>query len=190
MKPGRVLLLLALAVVGAALACRGRAEFPYEHRSAALACPENVKPESERTVRGPDAGTPPPADATWCSYDSDCTKGKNGRCNYHGHRISDCTYSECSTDADCKEGQLCNCEATGNQCVSANCRTDAECGGRGCSPSYGHSCNGERSLGGFYCHTAKDSCTDDGDCSGSTSHCVYQPEVARWTCVDAGHCVG
>ncbi len=190
MKPSRIVPSLVAAGIAVVAACHGKAAFPYQHRDAALECPATPKPEGERSVRSPDAGVPPVADETWCSYDSDCSKGKNGRCVSHGHMASHCGYDECATDADCKDGKVCACDHDGNSCVSANCHTDADCGGRGCSPAYGHSCNGFSTLWGYYCHTAKDSCTDDSDCSGSTSHCIYSSEDARWVCVDAGRCVG
>lgn len=184
MKRAVVASVASVAVI-LAVACHGKAEFPYQHRAIAEACPEVQRPPSPPSTRdggaGPDEG---------CSVDADCTTGKHPRCVAHGHVASRCSSDECATDADCAAGKTCSCDEDGNRCVSSNCRTDAECGGRGCSPWVSRSCSGSATTVGYYCHTPKDSCTDSNDCSGATSGCEYSPEDGRWICVDHGRCVG
>jgi hypothetical protein len=92
-------------------------------------------------------------------------------------------------DSDCATGQTCACHGSpydgsqGNACVPGNCRVDADCGSNGyCSPSY--AIQGCGSLGGYYCHTPTDACTDDSDCASSQGPalCVYTAPAGRWTC--------
>jgi len=181
----RVPLLLALGAVTIA-ACHGRAEFPSAHRETAAACPADPKFSAEDSA--PRAATADSDDAQSCGEDKDCTKGRHGRCVHA--RFSHCGYDACMSDAECPSGRACACATDGNRCVPANCRSDADCGGRGCSPSEARTCNSHEGIVGYYCHTPKDSCTDSNDCGGATSDCEYSPEEGRWTCVDHGRCVG
>jgi hypothetical protein len=64
--------------------------------------------------------------------------------------------------------------------------TDADCGGRYCSPSMG-AC-GQQGLAGYYCHTPEDQCIDDVDCQSdgdAESYCAYIAIFARWMCAPA-----
>jgi hypothetical protein len=69
--------------------------------------------------------------------------------------------------------------------VPGNCRIDADCGAGGyCSPSAGSdSCGG---LGGYYCHTPKDSCINDTDCSSNNPGqvCTFSTTDAHWECTE------
>jgi hypothetical protein len=126
-----------------------------------------------------------------CSKDSQCTDGGvNGRCiqSNGGAASCSCTYDKCLHDTDCKTGDLCVCHGSGysdgegNTCTPGNCRVDSDCGTGGfCSPSHGTSgCGG---VTGYYCHTAKDTCTDDSDCGGSSIDiCAWSAKQGRWTC--------
>ncbi len=182
-------LTFALATLGAialATACRS-ARFPTQHRETAIACPA--------TPRAPGYDKPDAAPGTSgkCEHDSDCTAGKNGRCRPPGHAESYCTYDACGSDADCGSGKVCECNSwEGNACLPANCHTDGDCGGLGCSPTRGETCGNMGGTVGYYCHTKKDDCVEDSDCKkkGDTQGmCVYSPAGARWTCnYDA--CVG
>ena len=74
-------------------------------------------------------------------------------------------------------------------CLAGNCTVDSDCGSGGyCSPSYGTSCGAYGGVVGYFCHTAKDQCTNDDQCvdSGSgyseTGYCGYQPTTGQWTC--------
>ncbi|CAN5199109.1 hypothetical protein BH09MYX1_BH09MYX1_48500 [soil metagenome] len=164
-------------------ACHGKAEFPSVHRETAETCPRD--PRLDEVTPEPHEAAP----AGQCNVNADCTEGKNGRCLHPGHERIRCTYDTCAADADCKTGEACACDRDGNHCVTATCRTDADCGGLGCSPSSSSSCNGRSVVVGVYCHTKKDSCTDDDDC-GRHENCEYEPTDARWICVDHGVCVG
>lgn len=125
-----------------------------------------------------------------CSSDSDCTGGASGRCNMNmgGAAFCRCTYDTCAHDTDCPTGQTCACHgsalhADSNVCLPGNCRVDSDCGVGGfCSPSIAPmGCGG---LGGYYCHTAADTCIDDADCSGSgIMACEYIAASSRWECM-------
>jgi hypothetical protein len=109
-----------------------------------------------------------------------------------------CTYDTCQHDTDCKPSQTCACHTTtyvgpaGNACVQGDCRVDGDCGPGGyCSPSVNPMSCG--SLGGYYCHTPSDQCTNDADCPKNPSMpslpaCVYIPATKRWECVSVGIC--
>jgi Cys-rich repeat protein len=91
-------------------------------------------------------------------------------------------------DTDCAAGQACACHgsaytSTGNTCLAGDCRVDSDCGAGGyCSPAYNTaSCGG---LLGYFCHTAKDQCIDDSDCSTSSGLqvCTYSKTSGTWQC--------
>ena len=70
----------------------------------------------------------------------------------------------------------------GNECVPGNCRVDADCGaGWFCSPTVGL-VGPFYGVAGHYCHTADDTCVDDGDCIDDTYYCAYSREVGHWAC--------
>ncbi|MEI8259396.1 MAG: hypothetical protein WCJ30_27325, partial [Deltaproteobacteria bacterium] len=105
-----------------------------------------------------------------------------------GARICRCSYDTCAHDTDCAAGETCACHGTeyvtgGNSCMPGNCRVDGDCGAGGyCSPS--QTTTGCGGLGGYYCHTATDTCVDDGDCTGSgIQMCAYVTANHRWECV-------
>lgn len=134
-----------------------------------------------------------------CTADTDCTDGTNGRCTITGNAGPHCTYDECSTSTDCATGKSCGCgdvnQYSYNICVPSNCRTDSDCGAGGyCSPTLDFTCGtygGE--YAGVYCHTAQDQCTNDSDCTSTSSsiggRCSYNPETSRWECA-TGMCAG
>ncbi len=125
-----------------------------------------------------------------CTMDSQCTMGTNGRCiqSMGGALTCFCTYDSCTKDSDCANGQLCACHGNpygggaGNSCISGNCRTDADCPGSFCSPSA--STMGCGGLGGYYCHTPGDQCTDDSDCptQNGPQFCAFSSTNSRWQC--------
>lgn len=101
-------------------------------------------------------------------------------------RMYYCSYDRCATDADCDPGMVCYCSANDSaRCFyNGNCRTDADCGGGAysyCSPGYGGDCGGYHTYGGSYCHTPKDTCFEDSDCTGS-DFCDYNVVNGRWEC--------
>lgn len=154
---------------------------PEVHRAAAVSCP---------TTRPPGSASAPPEFDNKCTSDAECTAGKNGRC-YGSFTPNVCTYDECFTDADCKTA-VCDCRNGGaigqpNKCILGNCRTDADCSGNYCSPSgtlLASGCTGPSSGSiGYFCHTAKDQCTDDKDCGDPIARCMFEPELLGWKCV-------
>lgn len=135
-----------------------------------------------------------------CRSDAECLEGLNGRCVGSGMGITVCSYDECRTDADCGDGAFCNCRgaqivggSTNNICVrGSDCRSDGDCGGPYCSPSLvPDECAGTslRFLG-YFCHSARDECIDDGDCrregpsssAGGNDTCDYDTAARRWRC--------
>jgi hypothetical protein len=182
----------AALVVGVLVACGSKSADPKRgasgykpgrpphpailHRETAEVCPHERPPGR----RGPATDG--------CKADSECTQGKNGRCNGHGggHAIAvnECDYDACFTDADCGSGSLCLCGTSGNWCARALCRTDADCGeGGACSSS----------EGSYACHTADDACVNTDDCprqSGYSTECAYSAELGHWACVSYERPVG
>jgi hypothetical protein len=128
-----------------------------------------------------------------CSSDAACADaGANGRCmnDQGGPAGCFCTADTCADDSACPSGQTCACHGSpysvqGNHCVPGDCRVDSDCGAGGwCSPSYDPS--GCGNLGGYYCHTPKDACTNDSDCSGGVQGpelCGYDTAAGYWRCM-------
>jgi len=136
-----------------------------------------------------------------CRSHAECTDGVNGRCGGNGHDGWYCTYDQCTTDSECLAVTMglpavCACEggfrSDANVCLTGNCRTDADCPGQYCSPSFG-SCGAYTGVSSYYCHTPGDECVDDADCGGDggygSSYCMYSPVAGHWMCSNS-HCVG
>lgn len=160
---------------------------PEKHRAAGEPCAR----ETKSTTFGPKAITPP---GPPCKANADCKEEKNGRCSAGGT----CTYDSCYVDGDCRvdgKGGVCVCSEEGKRgysCLHGDCSVDSDCGKNGfCSPTYGMSCGPFTGTIGWYCHTAKDKCVDDGDCvkGGDHGYCAFNNELGIWTC-GYGHCVG
>jgi hypothetical protein len=125
-----------------------------------------------------------------CKSHADCTLGTNGKCvNGIGsaYRYFSCVYDQCGTDADCDPDKVCYCTSNSSaRCLSVgNCRIDADCGGGPysyCSPSTGWDCGGYHTIDSYHCHTPKDSCLDDSDCTGGT-YCNFDDYSGAWKCV-------
>jgi len=191
----------------------GRA--PQVHRAAATACPTDQPATSSCNAADPSV-----ADGGFqCRTNADCTASGNGWCVGTGSAFATtaaatsrgalapgchCSYDACATDADCSTGGPCACRpaaqgqaivapvpATGNVCLMGNCKVDADCGAGGyCSPSFG-SCGSYAGVVGYYCHTARDTCVDDSDCTarGGAGDCRYNPTAGAWAC-STSMCVG
>ncbi len=161
---------------------------PTNHRPAAMSCPTTRPPGVNMEGGAPfDAGP-----YGFCTDDSQCTAGTNGRCTPSGHNAGpSCQYDTCFADSDCAKGQICECGGPAgigryaNTCLSGNCRVDSDCGAGGyCSPSYGTSCGAYGGIAGYFCHTAQDTCTDDSQCTAQPNgYCGYQPMTGSWSCI-------
>ena len=172
------------------------------HRAASSACPQ----ERGAGISGLPTQCESSARAS-CTRDSDCVAGANGRClqalgpacGYH------CSYDDCTQDSDCTANAPCACRssssATGpNICATgSDCRVDADCGlGGFCSPSLVGSpcqcigeifcpadagraelCGGDCGHG-YFCHTPKDGCLNDGDCASGA--CNFDLTSRAWMC--------
>jgi hypothetical protein len=142
-------------------------EEPRQHRSSASACPRVRAPVTPKPLCG---GSPCRIDM--CVSDSECTAGKNGRCEFlefnGGPRV--CSYDACFDDSDC-DGGVCECRpssASGlpNVCYAKgspdSCGVDSECGPGGfCSPSL-------LATGDGFCSCGS---TDQSLCADSGSEC-------------------
>jgi hypothetical protein len=162
-------------------------EVPLNHRTSDAEC-QTVPPPGQCPINGdPNLA---------CTDDAECSDGTNGRCVTSGGPVEECecTYDACFHDTACNTGELCACHGSpytgnfGNACVQANCRVDSDCGPGGyCSPSADpNSCAG--GLLGYYCHTPKDLCVNDADCSpsGGPQVCAYQNGF--WQCEPEQEC--
>jgi hypothetical protein len=158
----------------------------------------NHRPDDSQCLQPASAGSckldggPP----STCRIDMDCADaGSNGRCNQFGVNVYEfpdqchCVHDACNVDTDCPTGQTCACHGSpymngwGNTCMPGNCRVDSDCGPGGyCSPTMrgGYPCM----IAGFYCHTPKDQCIDDSDCTTVPNPgCIYTGSY--WSCVDS-----
>jgi hypothetical protein len=146
---------------------------PPTGRPEAVACPM-----TDITSFGYDGG------AIACVADADCQDAGGIRTFC---RSGSCRADGCLSDTDCGAGQACVCADMlrgnifhTNRCMDTSCRVDADCGAGGlCSPSYSSHCS---SLGGYYCHTAADTCRTNADCCGDAPTCLYQAPLGHWAC--------
>lgn len=181
-----VILVLLLPLLPLA-ACEDDLPVPEVHREVAVSCDRERPPGNVARV-----GSYGPGE---CTSDADCTAQENGRCQVN-RGSAFCNYDTCFSDATCTTGGPCECDDEygfrGNACLPGNCQTDTDCGsGRYCSPTLG-SCGDYGGIVGYYCHTAKDVCTDDSRCYDQErggGYCMYKPEVGHWAC-GYGQCVG
>ncbi|HKP57311.1 MAG TPA: hypothetical protein VJV78_11355 [Polyangiales bacterium] len=156
---------------------------PAKHRAAAEMCDRERSASSE----------PSPQPSTGCTSDAECTQGTNGRCGPNNRGVRSCNYDQCFADGECTKGGPCVCAPGGqgnNVCFMGNCQTDADCGANGyCSPSFG-SCGNYAGVVAYYCHSCKDECVDDADCSSQGGgYCAYEPTAGYWKC-SMSQCVG
>jgi hypothetical protein len=150
------------------------------------------------TPRGPGTCAPTTGSGLMCTADSQCADGgADGRCTASGGGPAgcSCTYDACQTDSDCGAGQLCVCHGSaysygGNACMPGSCRVDSDCGAAGyCSPAHGTTNCGY--VSGYYCHTPRDLCVNDSDCSSTSGAdvCTWSATDNRWECQAALFCL-
>jgi len=153
---------------------------PVQHRGSAAVCAPN--PHAGHEPLGPAAHAVGSAE---CHVDADCSARPNGICSEkyvgQGDFSIVCAYDECMSDADCNGGPcICGGSAAVNDCGGGQCKVDADCNGGYCSPSQDE-CNWH--VGGWFCHTADDECTDDKDCgSDFDDYCWMDPKKRHWAC--------
>jgi len=161
---------------------------PTDHRPDDSQCATPRGPGSCSSVTGP---------GLMCTSDSQCADGGvGGRCTASGGGPAGCTctYDGCQTDSECGTGQLCVCHDSaysygGNACMPGNCRVDSDCGAGGyCSPAHGTTNCGY--VSGYYCHTTRDLCANDSDCSSTSGAnvCTWSATDNRWECQTALLC--
>lgn len=147
------------------------------HRADILSCDSTLP---RLTTCEPVGGNP-----SLCSTDSACTASPHGRCDQEPFDGSCyCSYG-CTTDSECAEGSICLCGDPVGQCVTASCKSDADCGdGFGCA-AYVTSpgCGGT----GFACQTAQDTCASNADC-GANQSCTFSEN--RFQCADNNCVIG
>jgi hypothetical protein len=122
--------------------------------------------------------------STRCSSDRECPSGST--C---GPNLFCLQEAECEEDSQCGTGETCACAGsfayTGvvgfNQCVPAECRSDADCGGYSCGVSNVDACG---SLGGLFCHSETDECSLHSDCGDRDQLCGYDALGGKWRCVN------
>ncbi len=136
------------------------------HRPAPVTCPDNLAFRADQTFPD-DSGT------STCTKDADCDAAPYGRCMSQGQLPSfECQYG-CVSDDDCGADQFCRCGPDIGTCVTAECRSAADCGdGMLCSQwfdYFGIGCD-EPPL--FACQTPDDACASDADCGDSDSCAV------------------
>jgi hypothetical protein len=155
---------------------------PAIHRDAGAPCP------AERGPGCPSVGLC--SIGGDCASDTDCNAGLNGRCITNLPWPLACSYDTCASDSDCPARTPCQCRSTAsdlapNECVAdSTCAVDSDCGPQGfCSPS------GTCTVT-YHCHTAADTCVDDGDCSsnGQAPMCLYDTASGHWACAARPSC--
>lgn len=136
---------------------------PSRHRERASQCPPLLPPPSRDG--GPDGGNDRDA-IPRCSEDDQC--GSEEAC-------------ACAVPCDIWAN-----DSLANVCLRGNCRVDKDCGATGyCSLSLvpGGECYGAARYMGYFCHTANDECSSNGDCAHLGVHhdyCLYMGDI--WRC--------
>lgn len=161
---------------------------PDKHRAAHEACDPRDTPAPGTMKYEP---MPPTPLGPACKTKADCKAKPNGRC-----AKGNCTWDGCYEDKDCKDGKtVCTCEQDGEKgyyCKSGDCAIDADCPESGfCSPSWSSTCGAFLGVVGWYCHTKRDECTNDSECTKGEEkgYCAFDPDKKHWRC-GYGHCVG
>jgi hypothetical protein len=107
-------------------------------------------------------------------------------CSTGGEVACSCV-TACTDDSQCGANELCMCGQTAGTCVSAKCKTGADC-------APGEECKSwDTTLGCLYlefaCTTPTDTCEGDIDCSQQNSFCAVKPDGHR-ECTPGGCVIG
>lgn len=103
-----------------------------------------------------------------CDEDSDCTEMAHGYCQFNHDWSSGESYTSgcrygCQSDDECGDGYLCDCGSPVGTCVSATCRTGADCEPNQACARWEYS-DGCGITTGYVCTTADRGCLTDSDC--------------------------
>jgi hypothetical protein len=148
------------------------------HRRAIATCGSGVPRNTQCEKQGSDLGPK-------CTTDSDCP-APYGHCD----RTLQFTYiyqCECATgciqDSDCGAGQICECGDPVGRCIEAECRSDADCGGKACELLRAGMCGLAEQ---YRCATAQDECSSSQQCTKGSQRCFVYNGVAKCMnmCVD------
>ncbi len=159
------------------------------HRETAEECP------AERAPLNPAPSSCGSSQGDECSSHDDCTAGANGRCvSSMESGLCSCAYDQCFSDADCSDSALCRCAeqhpfelSTNNACISAECRTDADCATGLCmgEPLFCGSADPGDTMWivRFSCATEDDECRNHETCycDGDNQRC-HPDEGGTWVC--------
>lgn len=149
----------------------------WSHRTAAKACP--WKEERGDFVLPPS----PFPDLDECTRDSQCTAGPYGACLGPGGNAgipnrhwNSCHYG-CETDVHCGPEAICVCGPLVGTCISATCRSDADCEPGLLCASYlaDPGCD----FPAFACQTRDDQCVAASDCTGEERCTVLEGRGVR-----------
>ena len=171
-------------------ACRKHdGRFAYLNREAAVACsgdPLATVPACLEDYGGD------------CTTDDECSDGDV--CGQALSGWADCAcLPVCGSDADCGTDEACVCALTPipsgehgmdvyaartDVCVTAQCRSDADCESGECGALIGPC--GDAVLG-FYCRTKDDECRGNYEC-GNIGWCGPPDGGGKWTCSSLGNC--
>jgi hypothetical protein len=107
-------------------------------------------------------------------------------CSTSGEIACSCV-TACTDDSQCAANELCMCGQTAGTCISAKCKTGADC-------APGEACTSwDTTLGCLYlefaCTTPADACGGDIDCSQQNSFCAVQADGHR-ECAPGGCVIG
>ena len=194
------------------LACGGATEGVAEPPEGGAPVQPPVTPEGPPAVHRPTADACPSHNSGGvpCTDSAECAPlepyGSNTYCTG-----GLCGLDQCVRDADCGANAVCSCGygsgpgggsgsgadaggstgsggypgPTGNVCVPAACRVDADCGDGWCSPSNPSGCGTVPGVFTYQCHHHGDACMSDTDCTHTGpgySQCVYDQTTDAWAC--------
>ena len=109
-----------------------------------------------------------------CKTDVDCAATANSYCSSTVGAAGCYCATGCVSDADCAANSICQCGDPVGHCVTASCRSDAECPGGFCA-TY----DSTAGCGGlaFACTTPRDECHSGSDCAAG--YCVLASDGHR-----------